>query len=334
MRELLDHAGQRFEERARSEGRAISVDAPDGLKACSIRCACGRRSATWWTTRCAMARGRLHSRRAPVDGALEISVSDEGPGFSEELAPQAFERFTRGDAARTRGGAGLGLAIVSAIAEAHGGERGDRRRARSPLHCAPAPAGLIRPGRAAAAPGYDELVHRLLVYGPTERADAALRAAALRADRSRWCPSCARSPPRRPALQHPVGPLERDLPRARRTRPDPRLDDARRRRRASVSTRSPRPAGTPPTPSPPRRSHAAPTRSCSPTRAPAASAGWSGGGSAAQPAAGQRLLSIPRRIVPVRMRWGWSPTLMRATSRAFFQEITETRSSPATETKQ
>ena len=52
---------------------------------------------------------------------MEIAVSDEGAGFAPAVAEQAFERFTRGDEARTRGGAGLGLAIVRAIAEAHGG---------------------------------------------------------------------------------------------------------------------------------------------------------------------------------------------------------------------
>jgi len=52
-----------------------------------------------------------------------IEVRDEGPGMSEDEAAHAFERFWRADPSRTRekGGAGLGLAIVSAITEAHGG---------------------------------------------------------------------------------------------------------------------------------------------------------------------------------------------------------------------
>ncbi len=54
-------------------------------------------------------------------GGSELSVSDSGPGFDPEIRAHAFERFTRGDVARARGGAGLGLAIVEAIVEAHGG---------------------------------------------------------------------------------------------------------------------------------------------------------------------------------------------------------------------
>jgi two-component system OmpR family sensor kinase len=52
-----------------------------------------------------------------------VSVSDEGPGLAPDVADRAFERFYRGDPARSRetGGAGLGLSIVSAIVEAHGG---------------------------------------------------------------------------------------------------------------------------------------------------------------------------------------------------------------------
>jgi len=52
-----------------------------------------------------------------------IEVRDEGPGMSAEEAAHAFDRFWRADPSRTResGGAGLGLAIVSAITAAHGG---------------------------------------------------------------------------------------------------------------------------------------------------------------------------------------------------------------------
>jgi signal transduction histidine kinase len=56
-------------------------------------------------------------------GFLLIEVSDSGPGFPAEFLPHAFERFRRPDQGRARsaGGAGLGLAIVHAIASAHGG---------------------------------------------------------------------------------------------------------------------------------------------------------------------------------------------------------------------
>ncbi len=60
---------------------------------------------------------------AAADGWVRIAVRDDGPGLPEGLADTAFERFTRGDSSRTRasGGAGLGLSLVSAIAEAHRG---------------------------------------------------------------------------------------------------------------------------------------------------------------------------------------------------------------------
>jgi two-component system sensor histidine kinase MprB len=61
-------------------------------------------------------------------GAVEISlaggelqVRDHGPGFSEEDRPLVFDRFYRSAAARAMPGAGLGLAIVREVAEAHGG---------------------------------------------------------------------------------------------------------------------------------------------------------------------------------------------------------------------
>jgi signal transduction histidine kinase len=54
---------------------------------------------------------------------LDIEVRDDGPGFAAGFLPHAFERFARPDSGRSRGdgGAGLGLAIVQAVAAAHGG---------------------------------------------------------------------------------------------------------------------------------------------------------------------------------------------------------------------
>ncbi|MEV5437291.1 HAMP domain-containing sensor histidine kinase [Streptomyces sp. NPDC052682] len=59
-------------------------------------------------------------RRGPW---LCVDVEDNGPGIAPELLPHVFERFARGDSARSRatGSTGLGLAIVQAVATAHGG---------------------------------------------------------------------------------------------------------------------------------------------------------------------------------------------------------------------
>jgi signal transduction histidine kinase len=78
-----------------------------------------------------LANARLHtppgtpvhvSLRAVVD-RVRLEVADEGPGLDPDVAARVFERFFRGDPARTRasGGSGLGLSIVAAVAEAHGG---------------------------------------------------------------------------------------------------------------------------------------------------------------------------------------------------------------------
>ncbi len=55
-----------------------------------------------------------------------VEVRDAGPGMPADVAAKVFERFFRGDPARTRhaGGSGLGLSIVRSIVDAHGGKVG------------------------------------------------------------------------------------------------------------------------------------------------------------------------------------------------------------------
>jgi two-component system OmpR family sensor kinase len=63
--------------------------------------------------------------RLPVP-SVTLEFDDHGPGLSKEQADRVFERFYRADQARRRktGGAGLGLAIVSALVTAHDGAVG------------------------------------------------------------------------------------------------------------------------------------------------------------------------------------------------------------------
>lgn len=60
---------------------------------------------------------------AEAPGRVRLEVADAGPGMAPDAAERAFERFYRADPARARdkGGSGLGLSIVAATAEAHGG---------------------------------------------------------------------------------------------------------------------------------------------------------------------------------------------------------------------
>jgi signal transduction histidine kinase len=61
----------------------------------------------------------VHIAAVREDGLVRITVQDSGPGFAAGVMDRAFEPFTR---TRDADGAGLGLAIVGAVAASHGGE--------------------------------------------------------------------------------------------------------------------------------------------------------------------------------------------------------------------
>jgi two-component system OmpR family sensor kinase len=119
---LLAGIADRYRERAIAEDRALEVAvSPDlwaRLDPLRIRQAVGNLIDN------ALRHGKGTVQVAAEAGSerLLISVSDQGPGFPDDFAGRAFERFSRADNARGRGGTGLGLAIVRAIAVAHGGD--------------------------------------------------------------------------------------------------------------------------------------------------------------------------------------------------------------------
>jgi two-component system, OmpR family, sensor kinase len=122
---LLARSAQRARARAEAAGVTCRVEAANGLMAAVDAGRIRQAVDNLLDNALRFApRGTQVVIRAEIAGpSLVIEVSDAGPGFPAEFLPHAFERFRRPDQGRARsaGGAGLGLAIVQAIAVAHGG---------------------------------------------------------------------------------------------------------------------------------------------------------------------------------------------------------------------
>jgi two-component system, OmpR family, sensor kinase len=142
VRALLERSAQRAASRAAEAGVRCEVEAPPGLIAVVDGDRVGQAVDNLIDNALRFApRGTeitVSARARDADGSLGsagqagviIEVADAGPGFPPDFLSHAFERFRRPDTGRARsdGGAGLGLAIVGAIARAHGGTASARNR--------------------------------------------------------------------------------------------------------------------------------------------------------------------------------------------------------------
>jgi signal transduction histidine kinase len=118
--ELLATTARRFEARAAEAGRELRVEGSNGLAVHADRLRAEQALANLVDNALRHGEGAVELVAEAAGDGVRLHVLDRGPGFDPALDGRAFERFTRGDRARSRGGTGLGLAIVEAIARSHG----------------------------------------------------------------------------------------------------------------------------------------------------------------------------------------------------------------------
>ena len=124
LADLAAESAARFSARADAEGRRLVTDVAAGLSVDADRFRLEQALGNMLDNALRHGRGTVTVSAFAENGAVELHVADEGPGFPEGFAQHAFERFSRADAARSGSGSGLGLAIVDAVVRAHGGTAG------------------------------------------------------------------------------------------------------------------------------------------------------------------------------------------------------------------
>jgi signal transduction histidine kinase len=120
-RSVLEDVRERARGRAAARGRTITVEAPPGLAFDADPMRVRQALGNLVDNALRHGEGAIALRARPDSTGIELDVGDDGPGFDDELGDRAFERFSRGPGNGEQRGAGLGLAIVQAIADAHGG---------------------------------------------------------------------------------------------------------------------------------------------------------------------------------------------------------------------
>jgi two-component system, OmpR family, sensor kinase len=118
---LLRSVADRFAARAALDDRAVAARACPGLAVEGDPARLEQALTNLVDNALTHGAGRIELFARSHDDAVELHVADQGPGIPSSFLSRAFERFSRGDQARGRGGAGLGLSIVEVIAQAHSG---------------------------------------------------------------------------------------------------------------------------------------------------------------------------------------------------------------------
>ena len=119
--EVLSGVQERFARRAQQAGRALEVRAAPDAVLTADRLRVEQALGNLVENALRHGGGRILLEAVSVDGRIELHVKDEGDGFPTGFVDAAFQPFTRRDESRSSQGAGLGLAIVDVIAQAHGG---------------------------------------------------------------------------------------------------------------------------------------------------------------------------------------------------------------------
>jgi signal transduction histidine kinase len=120
IRDVLDAIAARFEARAARAARPLSV-AGDTAVVDADRTRVEQALTNLVENALVHGDGPVTIAARQTPTAVEIHVTDAGKGIPAGFIDRAFERFSRAGAARSRGGSGLGLAVVDSIARAHGG---------------------------------------------------------------------------------------------------------------------------------------------------------------------------------------------------------------------
>lgn len=120
--QMLETIGEIYEPVLEEEGRELSLVAPDALVLPVHRQLLNQAIGNLIDNTIKYGAGPITLAITASPRTVSLSVSDQGPGIAPALRDKALSRFGRLDEARGGWGAGLGLALVQAVAHLHGGE--------------------------------------------------------------------------------------------------------------------------------------------------------------------------------------------------------------------